>query len=131
MYDGKIIQNIRWFNFHLPIVSVPASAQHNSSVLQSMASEFGNLIFGPLSRIERPLPSKLDHSNFGSSLFQSDQNTFLKYWKTFYYYYYYLEQVTLEYTPLKKKKIPSPRMNSNASWIDQTICNNSFTLFGI
>lgn len=59
------------------MVFKPASAQHISSVYQSIAIEFGNLTFGPWTKISLWLPSKSDHSILGLFLFQSDQNSFL------------------------------------------------------
>lgn len=59
------------------IFFVPASAKHNSPVDCEMANEFGNLTAGSASKISRSVPSKLDHSIFGPSRFQSDQYNLL------------------------------------------------------
>lgn len=44
---------------------IPASAQHNSSVLVSMVTEFGSCTSKPDTNMERSLPSTLLHSIFG------------------------------------------------------------------
>lgn len=79
----KVIRNNfndlkKHFFLFLPIVFVPASAQHNSSVLKSIASELGNCTDAPEMKTPRSVPSMLAHSILGDSRFQSDQNTFLE-----------------------------------------------------
>lgn len=60
------------------IFCVPASAKHNSPVDCEMDNEFGNLTAGSVNKISRSVPSRLDHSIFGPSRFQSDQYNLLE-----------------------------------------------------
>lgn len=61
------------------ILLVPASAQHNSLVYQSIVTELGTCTSGPVRNMDLSLPSTLLHSSFGWTRFQSDQNNFLEY----------------------------------------------------
>lgn len=61
-----------------PIRLFPASAKHNSPVFGEMPNEFGKLTAGADNKISLSVPSKLDHSIFGLSRFQSDQYNLLQ-----------------------------------------------------
>lgn len=79
-YDAlaTIMRKFREYESMQPIFCTPASAKHNSPDLCDMTSELGRLTVGADNRISRSVPSKLDHSIFGLSRFQSDQYNLLQ-----------------------------------------------------
>lgn len=73
------VRKFRLYGSIQPIFCAPASAKQTSPVFDDIANEFGRLTSGAESNTSRSVPSKLEHSIFGLSRFQSDQYNLLKF----------------------------------------------------
>ena len=75
-FPATVLTAFEYVSMHSTL-NVPASAKQSSPVWAAIAREFGSFTLGLDNRISLSVPSKLDHSIFGDSRFQSDQYNLL------------------------------------------------------